>query len=252
MDLFRRVLKRFGWDVFLRKPGYHYVPDYYGRAASKSVDIRALPEFGTLANDVIGHKRTLLYYDRLYTIYQMVTYVYHLPEAAISDMAEVGVYKGGSSYFIASLLRKLGSDAITLHCFDTFDGHDSDDIKEDDIHQRAGVFNDTSIESVREYLAEFDKLEVIKGRIQNTSHFVESERFSFVHLDMDLYEPTVFALDFFNNRLLPGGVILVDDYGFITCPGVKRAVDEFGAHNSDYFGVHLLTGQYILTKRSSK
>ena len=56
---------------------------------------------------------------------------------------------------------------------------------------------------------------------------VESKKFAFVHVDVDLYQPTLDSLKFFYPRLLPGGVIVVDDYGYSVFPGAKRAVDEF-------------------------
>src|SRR3990172_9379563 len=62
-----------GIDAFPKMAGYHYVPDYYGRSASKRIDIRALPDFNELANQAIRQGRTLLYYDRLYIIYQLLS-----------------------------------------------------------------------------------------------------------------------------------------------------------------------------------
>lgn len=245
----RILLKRIGVDAFPRRKGYHYVPDYYGTAAPKMIDIRSLPQFSPLAQTVIEQGRTLLYYDRLYTIYQALKRVAALPDASGSNMAEVGVYKGGGSYFIASTLAALGFDSIALHCFDTFEGHAVQDVKSEDPLQRAAAFSDTSIESVKAYLSQFPNVRVFKGRIQDASREIAEKKFSFVHLDMDLYDPTAFALEFFDQRLLSGCVILVDDYGFLTCPGVKQAVDEFMSENTRYVGLHLLTGQYILTKR---
>ncbi|MEM4331709.1 MAG: TylF/MycF/NovP-related O-methyltransferase [Candidatus Micrarchaeia archaeon] len=69
-----------------------------------------------------------------------------------------------------------------------------------------------------------------------------------VHLDVDVYEPTRFSLNFFKDKLQPGGIIIVDDYGFTTCPGVKKAVDEFTRNNINYELFHLLTGQALLIK----
>ena len=48
-----------------------------------------------------------------------------------------------------------------------------------------------------------------------------------VHVDVDLYEPTLASLAFFYPRMNPGGVMVCDDYGFTTCPGATKAVDEF-------------------------
>jgi hypothetical protein len=248
VKIIRAVLKRLGIDAFPLRKGYHYVPDYYGTAAPKMIDIRSLPEFSTLAQTVIEQKRTLLYYDRLYTIYQALKRVVQFSGIADSNMAEVGVYKGGGSYFIASTLAALGCDSIVLNCFDTFEGHVAQDVRSEDPLQRVSAFNDTSFDSVKSYLSQFPNIRMFKGRIQDTSRGLNAKKFSFVHLDIDLYEPTAHALEFFDKRLLPGCVVVVDDYGFLTCPGVKQAVDEFMKDNTRYFGLHLLTGQYILTK----
>ena len=51
--------------------------------------------------------------------------------------------------------------------------------------------------------------------------------FSFVHIDVDLYEPAKDSLEFFYPRMAEGGIILMDDYGLGTCPGVTSAGQEF-------------------------
>lgn len=249
MNLYRLILKRLGIDAFPLQKGYHYVPDYYGTAAPKMIDIRSLPQFSSLARSVIEQGKTLLYYDRLYTLYQALEHILQLPGALNSNIAEVGVYKGGGSYFIASVLKALGHETIKLYCFDTFEGHAFQDVNKEDPHQKTASFSDTSFDVVCRYLSAFPNVDIFKGRFQETHNEISEKKFSFVHLDMDLYEPTIYALEFFDKRLLPGGGIVVDDYGFLTCPGVKQAVDEFMKENTRYFGLHLLTGQYIITKR---
>ena len=52
-------------------------------------------------------------------------------------------------------------------------------------------------------------------------------RFSFVHIDVDLYDPTKDSISFFYDRLNADGIIVCDDYGFTTCPGATRACNEF-------------------------
>lgn len=71
----------------------------------------------------------------------------------------------------------------------------------------------------------------------------------FMHLDVDIYESTRCALEFLDHRLVKGGVVVVDDYGFVTCPGVKRAVDEFVLDKPRYFSLQLPTGQNVLVRR---
>ncbi len=56
---------------------------------------------------------------------------------------------------------------------------------------------------------------------------MEPLEYSFVHIDVDLYQPTLDCLNFFYNRMIPGGIIISDDYKWQHTPGVKRAFDEF-------------------------
>lgn len=238
-----------GIDAFYRQPDHHYVLDYFGKSSHKQKDIRTLPVFGELAGKVVRDGRCSLYYDRLFTIHQIMVHLssFEKTEREIY-LAEVGVYKGGTSYFIASVAEQLDMN-IRHHCFDTFEGHAAEDInKAVEVAHTPGVFGDTSFESVKKYLAEFRNIEIYKGRIQDTSYNVRDTSFRFVHLDMDIYEPTIYALRFFNDRLVKGGVILLDDYGFETCPGIEKAIAEFTSKQTGYFGTSLLSGQYMLVK----
>ena len=75
----------------------------------------------------------------------------------------------------------------------------------------------------------FTNYELINGDVRNTLlDFLKkntSEKFSLIHLDMDVYEPTAFVLDKLFDRLVTGGLIVIDDYN--TVEGATIAVDEF-------------------------
>jgi hypothetical protein len=77
-------------------------------------------------------------------------------------------------------------------------------------------------------------------------NFAGETAFGFVHIDVDVYPPTAFCLDFFSTRLAPGAWMVVDDYGVITCPGAQKAVDDFVRNNPSFSKVHLLSGQAIV------
>jgi hypothetical protein len=244
------IFRLIGIDAFFRKPDHHYVPDYFGKSSHKQLDIRTLPIFGKMAGKVIQDGRATLYYDRLFTIFQIVSNlnVRAKQDGQVVQTVEVGVYKGGTSYFVASLAEKLDMQ-IHHHCFDTFEGHAAEDInKTIEIGHKPTNFNDTSFDSVTEYLKRFTNVEIYKGRIQDTARAIQDVPMHFVHLDMDIYEPTIFALKFFDERMIKGGVILLDDYGFATCPGIERAVNEFMAYSQNYFGIALISGQYLLVR----
>lgn len=251
LKFLRSILGLFGLELFVSKARSHYVPDYFGKSAHKQKDIRTLPVFGELSTIVIQSGRSSLYYDRLITIYQILDYLKSSPYSKNTlQIAEVGVYKGGTSYFVASLADEFKLQ-YRHYCFDTFQGHAKEDINTAiEKSHYPGAFNDTSFESVQEYLKSFESLNIYKGRFQETSHILKNLQMHFVHLDMDIYEPTIYALKFFANSLVKGGVILLDDYGFETCPGIEKAVEEFKATNTNYFGFTLLSGQYMLVKIS--
>ena len=136
------------------------------------------------------------------------------------EAAEVGVYKGGSAKLIASILKNK-----TVHLFDTFEGMPEDDDQPDG--HEAGTFCDTSLSEVKRYLSGLDNCEFHKGFFPSTAKLLGETKFSFVHLDADIYQTTKAGIEFFFPRLTSGGIIFFDDYTSLECPGIKKAVDEY-------------------------
>ena len=75
----------------------------------------------------------------------------------------------------------------------------------------------------------FSNYELINGDIRDTlPDFLKknsAERFSLIHLDIDVYEPTAFVINQLFKRLVKGGLIIIDDYN--TVEGATIAIDEF-------------------------
>lgn len=159
------------------------------------------------------------------------------------DTAECGVFQGASSYFICAFTRGSGK---RHHLFDSFAGL-SQPAAADGAHWREHDFAADEAIALRN-LAEFDFVESHKGWIPSEFSQVADRRFSFVHVDVDLYQPTRDSVEFFYPRLAPGGILLCDDYGFGTCPGAKRAVDEFLRDKPEPL-VHVPTGQGLFIKQ---
>lgn len=230
----------------INQSGYSMVPAYsleMVKNADKHEDVSKYPVFGELASQTISDGRSCLGYDRLYTIFQSIQRI----KASSANTAEVGAYRGGTSKFIAQLEKLKLDTAFQHYVFDTFEGHDAKDIKDIDTH-KAQQFNDTSFDSVKELLEPFKFVSVYKGRFEDTCGLIEKKQFEFVHLDMDLYAPTIHALCFFSERMKTGGVIVVDDYGHKSCPGIRKSVDEFLSVDKSFFSFHLLTGQMLVVK----
>jgi hypothetical protein len=140
--------------------------------------------------------------------------------ALAGDMAEVGVYEGAT----ARLICEAKGDR-TLHLFDTFCGLPPDSEADDGVHRLHQYA--CSRRSVEAYLTDFPHVEFHEGRFPASAQELPERRYSFVHLDVDLYESTRDCLIYFYPRMAPGGMIVSHDYSMLA--GVKRAVDEFFA-----------------------
>jgi len=135
------------------------------------------------------------------------------------DIAEVGCYKGGS----AKLICEVKGDK-SLHVFDTFEGlPNPTDNDNTDIHHKGQYA--ASLEYVEDYLKYYNNVYLYKGLFPSTSEPIKDKKFSFVHLDVDLYEATKASIEFFYPRMNKGGIMISHDY--IDTPGVRKAFDDF-------------------------
>ena len=165
----------------------------------------------------LGDDRSLLTPEARYYFYSLAA---DAKTTSAGSAAECGVYRGGT----AKILSGLFSDRELL-LFDTFEGMPETD-PDKDLH-RKGDFADTSLESVKAYVGAPESVKFVAGFIPETLAPFSDRTFCFVHVDLDIYASIRSACDFFYPRLGAGGIMLFDDYGFASCPGARRAVDEF-------------------------
>jgi putative sugar O-methyltransferase len=200
--------------------------------------------FAALARRVTESGRTMLGYERLHTLWQAVSNVQQMNLPA----AEVGCYRGGSTYFLAGAFKlRLGHEA-EIHTFDTFEGHPAALITRHDSHL-AGMFGDVSEDDVRQYLSEFTRVCVHKGEFSEMAPGLPERTYALVHVDTDLYLATLGALEYFGPRLAPGGLLVVDDYAAPKCPGVARATTEFLTNSRGFTAWQLPIEQLLLVRR---
>lgn len=153
------------------------------------------------------------------------------------NMAELGVYRGGITRFIAELFPDS-----TVYAFDTFEGMPAEMITEKDGYIVPDMFQD--VEDVLEYL-DISNIVIRKGLFPNTTKGLEDEKFSFVHLDADIYESTLAGLEFFWPRMVKKGVIIFDDFEFELTPGVKMAFNDYFGKNHPLI-VPLLKDKHVM------
>ncbi|MFA7279374.1 MAG: TylF/MycF/NovP-related O-methyltransferase [Sterolibacterium sp.] len=217
----------------------------YCNRAVKKLDIsKDIDVFSEIAGRYIDEGVTLLHYDRLYTLFQAV----RNSLAVDGDIVELGVYRGGSLKFIAEVLGTLGGKK-KLVGFDTFKGHVVITDHDGQIH-KVGMFKNTGGgEAVSAYIDD-PRVSLVAGDASET--FAEYAKgaqggISLAHIDMDVYQPTADTLPIAFELLAPRGIILLDDYGFTSCPGAKQATDDF-LRQVSVTSFHLLTGQMIIVK----
>jgi O-methyltransferase len=213
---------------------------YHLSGAGKKLDLREIAEFSEIAEGIIADGRTGMNYDRLYTLWQAVRAA-PKNEPAI----EIGGYRGGSSRFIGEAFKAAGHTPRLYVC-DTFTGPVETDPRFDLGHSNSQKYETVSAEETAEYMSGYPAVELVVGDIVETSRQLPEESYGLVHVDVNYYPSTAFCLRYFAPRLVDGALTVIDDYGFVTCPGVKQAADEFVAEFPQYRLWHLLTGQALL------
>jgi hypothetical protein len=201
-------------------------------------------EFIDLARLVHDHGTTGLGDERLYVLWQAAKNVRHLVGAAV----EVGTYRGGSAYFIAAALTQFGQPDSELRVIDTFHGHPADRVTARDSFHPPGKFSDTSFERVREYLSPFPGVRVRRGEFLKASKSLPDVSYRLVHVDTDLYRPTLDCLKYFGARMVSGGIIVVDDYGAEKCVPVVDAVANYLAIDDRWAVWDVMSEQIVLVR----
>lgn len=191
--------------------------------------VNFLERFGLSGNPHAGNR---------WNLYQFARSAAAIP----GDTAECGVFQGAGSYLICSA---TSAPTRTHYAFDSFAGL-STPSKADGTYWRRGDLMST-IEVAQKHLQGFN-VSWHPGWIPDRFKDVKDVRFAFVHIDVDLEEPTRASLEFFYPRLNPGGILLCDDYGFEACAGVTRAMNEFFANTPERL-VGLASGAGFIIKR---
>jgi hypothetical protein len=168
------------------------------------------------------------------------------------DIAELGVFRGFDLLTWANLLECycIGNRTKIVYGFDNWLGfeslHKNDGVEDKEAERYIGAYSPSQYEDeLRDAIKIFDKdrfipekkrIELVKGNISSTvPEFLNANpgiKFSLVHFDCDMYEPTISALRAIWTHLSIGGVMIFDEYAIKEWPGETAAVDEF-FHDKD-------------------
>jgi O-methyltransferase len=172
----------------------------------------------------------------------LILTVRHIAKHKIpGDIVECGVWRGGSMQATARTLLETGDTSRHLYLFDTFEGMPpptEEDIRHDgrsaaDLlatnERTSGVWAVASLEDVQDGMSHVaypeDQIHFVPGLVEDTLPDKAPEQISVLRLDTDWYASTKHELETLYPRLVSGGVLLIDDYGW--WQGSRQAVDEF-------------------------
>ena len=162
-------------------------------------------------------------------------------------IVECGVYRGVSFFTWAKLMEifEPGDRKRQVFGFDSFGGlgklHEKDGIERPELGKSQGAWNAGAVrDEVMElvgicnqdnFISGNERCKIIEGQLEETVpkflHDNPGLRISLLHLDVDLYEPTKKALQLLYPRVVKGGLVVFDEYGFIPWEGEAKAAEEY-------------------------
>ena len=166
---------------------------------------------------------------------------------APGDYLEVGVWRGGTGLLIAQAMRHFGATG-TLYLADTFAGVVKAGMQ--DHHYVGGEHADVSLAEVERLFETHARVpvEILVGMFpEDTANRVCGD-LRLVHVDVDVYQGARDVVEWCYPRLVPGGIVVFDDYGFSHTHGITKLGEEYEKDVRFVF-VHNVNGHAILIKR---
>lgn len=179
--------------------------------------------------------------QRMFAVYKAIAYI---EQAGVpGDVVECGVWRGGSMMVAMHALMKLHGPTRRFHLFDTYEGLPEPDANDVDIwgnqakgwwqqkrvSDQASGWARSGIEEVRANLRSTgypeERIRLIKGMVEETIPAEAPQQIALMRLDTDWYSSTKHEMDHLYDRLVPNGVLIIDDYGHFQ--GARKAVDEY-------------------------
>lgn len=202
-------------------------------------------EFLNMQSRIEGH--TLVDENKQYLTY---SYIKQLCKLEVEgDYLEVGVWRGGLSALIGMTFQKFSPLKRTLYLADTYEGMPKT-VTQDNFY-KGGELADTSEAVVGDLFqrCNVSNVKILKGYFpQDTSMLIDSDRFAYVHIDVDIYESAKNTFDWAWPKVSQYGMIVFDDYGYSSTEGVTKFIDDYVSHLTDALFIFNMGGQAIIMK----
>jgi O-methyltransferase len=173
----------------------------------------------SLALDVLAWRHYIVYWSALSAS--------KATQSGKKNLVEVGTCDGLTAFFAMSALKNMGSD-YKCYMYDAWEAMKADDLLENE-KAKSGMYSYLNLETTIENLIDFAPMTVFnKGYIPKLFAVASNpDEVIWLHIDLNAASPTRDSLLEFFHRMLPGGIILFDDYASHDHVETKRVVDEF-------------------------
>jgi O-methyltransferase len=155
---------------------------------------------------------------------------------------EVGCFQGGSLVWIAKHMphRKV-------YGLDTFEGLPKEHFKEGECHAPGGFA--CGFDYVQSFVTRsVTNVELVRGLFPDSAQPLDLKQVAFCHLDIDYGEGTRLALEWLHPRLVPGGIVVLDDWDWSYCPGVTLEAKAFVERHPEYIIVPTVAQQALMIR----
>jgi O-methyltransferase len=166
------------------------------------------------------------------------------------DFVECGVNTGA---YARAIIEYINFDSLAkqYYLFDTFQGLADDLVSEEEIKAGIDYYMGSHYKDVYEQVLETFRpfnTKIIRGVVPSSLSEFSGDKVCFLSIDMNVMMPEIAAANYFWSRLVNGGVMVIDDYGFPMHINQKIAFDDF-ARNHQQEILSLPTGQGIIIKK---
>jgi O-methyltransferase len=159
---------------------------------------------------------------RAHIIYWAALQAAHLQ----GDFVECGVNKGGTAVMAIESLDRKVFEKRRFFLYDTFYGLDETISSCDELLNTQDIYSEC-YEEVKKKFEIYPFVEIVRGSVPQSLHLYAPNKVAYLHIDLNAAKPEIAALEFFWNRLVPGALVIFDDYAWMACAAQKSAIDSF-------------------------
>jgi len=238
----RRIFNKLGFEIFrilkVTDSLAHSIVRPYATYSPWFTDILFRDTFKTIQPYTLVDK---------YRCYELWHLIQQSSKLSGGNIIEIGVWRGGTGALIAKRAKESGILDKVYLC-DTFTGVVKAGVM--DAFYKGGEHGDTSRQVVEELLSgmKLNNVKLLEGTFPDqTGYGIEHLQFRFCHIDVDVYQSAHDIMGWIWEKMVHGGIVVYDDYGFSTCDGITQYVNE-QIQCKDRIIIHNLNGHAVIIK----